>query len=105
MHVPDNVMTGAGQAVAIIGAALRFPGATDPLSFHELSVAGRQMSGDLGPARADDASVVMAGPRGSATRRRPPLAALLDDTIPGLGRDDELTGGITGRHVLGAETA
>ena len=106
MHVPDEVTTGAGQPVAIAGAALRFPGASDPLSFHELTVAGRQMFRELSPGPADDATVVFTGPRGgAATRRRPPLAALLDDTFPGLGRDDELTGGITARHVLAAETA
>ena len=32
MHVPDEVTPGAGQPVAIAGAALRFPGASDPFS-------------------------------------------------------------------------
>jgi acyl transferase domain-containing protein len=33
--------------VAIVGAALRFPGAADPASFHELTVAGRRTFRDL----------------------------------------------------------
>jgi enediyne polyketide synthase len=105
MHVPDEVTTGAGQPVAIAGAALRFPGASDPFSFHELAVAGRQMFRALGPGAAGEPTMALAGRRGATTRRPPPLAALLDDTIPGLGRDDELTGGITVRHVLAAQTA
>ena len=103
MHVPDEVLTGGGQPVAITGAALRFPGAFDPSSFHELTVAGRQMFRALDPGPPGPA-VLIAGPPGAPTRRRPPMAALLD-AVPGLGRDDELTGGVTARHVLAAETA
>jgi acyl transferase domain-containing protein len=43
MHVPDEANIGPGESVAIIGAALRFPGASDPSSFHEITVAGRRM--------------------------------------------------------------
>jgi enediyne polyketide synthase len=99
MHVPDRSTADPGQPVAITGAALRFPGASDPWSFHQLTVAGRQMFRQLAMAGDDKKP-----PRGAAARH-PPLAALLDDEFRGLGRDDELTGGITGRHVLAAETA
>jgi acyl transferase domain-containing protein len=78
MHVPDEANIGPVQAVAIVGAALRFPGAADPASFHELTVSGRRMFREL----ADETA------RGA---------------LPG--RDDDLTGGITARHVLATETA
>ena len=32
-----------GESVAIIGMACRFPGARDPVEFHDLAVAGRDM--------------------------------------------------------------
>lgn len=99
MHVPDQATAEPGQPVAITGAALRFPGASDPWSFHQITVAGRQMFRELALASDDKERS-----RGAAARR-PPLAALLDDEFRGLGRDDELTGGITDRHVLAAETA
>lgn len=105
MYVPGEATIGPMPAVAIIGAALRFPGAADPSSFHELTVAGRRMFRPL--AHAPDPG----GPSGGAgrdDRSASPwsfLAALLDDEARGLGRDDQLTGGITARHVLAAETA
>jgi enediyne polyketide synthase len=105
MHVPDEANIGPGESVAIIGAALRFPGASDPSSFHEITVAGRRMfralahqTGNGGrPGRGDRGE----RPAGGPSR----LAALLDDGAPGSGRDDALTGGITARHVLAADTA
>jgi enediyne polyketide synthase len=100
MHVPDQATADPGQPVAITGAALRFPGAADPWSFHQLTMAGRQMFRELAAAGGDGRPA-----RGGAAARRPSLAALLDDEFRGLGRDDELTGGITARHVLAAETA
>jgi enediyne polyketide synthase len=99
MYVPDQATADCGQPVAITGAALRFPGASDPWSFHQITVAGRQMFRELALANDDKDPA-----RGAGAWRRP-LAALLDDEFRGLGRDDELTGGITERHVLAAETA
>jgi enediyne polyketide synthase len=104
MHVPDQAFTGPGQAVAIAGAALRFPGASDPASFHDLTAAGRRMFRELA-AVADDRLPSGGVPRGAPAGRRATLAALLDDGVPAFGRDDELTGGITARHILAAETA
>ena len=105
MHVPDEANIGSGQAIAIVGAALRFPGASDPSSFHEITVTGRRMfrrlahptdaSGTSGHGKHDDLPA----------RRRSLLAALLDNGVGGFGRDDDLTGGITARHILAAETA
>ncbi|HTR93699.1 MAG TPA: polyketide synthase [Trebonia sp.] len=79
MHVPGEAGPGTGHAVAIVGAALRFPGASDPSSFFELTVAGRRMFRDR--------------------------AALLDDGSVAQVSDTELPRGITARHALAAETA
>jgi enediyne polyketide synthase len=102
MRVADEANTGCSQAVAIVGAALRFPGASDPSSFHELMVAGRRMFREF--TRGVDEGRP-ASRSGLPAGRRPVLAALLDDGACGRGRDDDLTGGITARHVLAAETA
>jgi enediyne polyketide synthase len=97
MHVPEEAITGRGQAIAIIGAALRFPGAADPSSFHELTVAGRRVFRALD---SDAPPGTVSQDRQQADQRSP-LAALLDDQA----RADELAGGITARHALAAETA
>lgn len=44
MHLPEEANFGPGEAVAIVGAALRFPGASDPSAFHEITVAGRGLA-------------------------------------------------------------
>ena len=102
MHVSDEANTGCSQAVAIVGAALRFPGASDPSSFHDLMVAGRRMFREFTRGAGDGRPT---GRGGLPAGRRAVLAALLDDEARGLGRDDDLTGGVTERHVLAAETA
>lgn len=105
MHVPDEANIGPGQAIAIVGAALRFPGASDPSSFHEITVTGRRMFRRLAPS-TDTSGVSGHGKHDALPpRRRSLLAALLDDGVGGFGRDDDLTGGITARHILAAETA
>jgi hypothetical protein len=102
MHVPDEANIGPGESVAIIGAALRFPGASDPSSFHDITVAGRRMFRELAH-RTDDVGPPEHGERPAGRLSR--LAALLDDAAPRFGRDGALAGGITARHVLAAETA
>src|SRR5579871_2919612 len=119
MHVPGEAAPGTGHAVAIVGAALRFPGACDPSSFFELTVAGRRMFRDLtvqagGGPLSDGAET--AGGAASSGRRRdrrrdprravspPARAALLDDES-GARAHDELPRGVTARHALAAETA
>ena len=47
MYLPEEANFGPGEAVAIVGAALRFPGASDPSAFHEITVAGRRMFREL----------------------------------------------------------
>src|ERR1700722_12629740 len=102
MHVPAEANIGPGESVAIVGAALRFPGASDPSSFHELTVAGRRMFREFARASDDDE---LPDHGGLAAGRRSLRAALLDDEGGTLGRDDDLTGGITARHLLAAEMA
>jgi Beta-ketoacyl synthase, C-terminal domain/Beta-ketoacyl synthase, N-terminal domain len=65
-------------------------------------VAGRRMFREF-TRGGDDGRAASRG--GLPAGRRPVLAALLDDGACRLGRDDDLTGGITARHVLAAETA
>lgn len=106
MHVPDEPNIGPVQAVAIVGAALRFPGAADPSSFHDLSVTGQRMfrkltretDGGQEPGRAD-----MAG-TASAALRPSLLAALLDEEKLDF-RAGDPADGLTARHTLAAETA
>ncbi|HVT66508.1 MAG TPA: beta-ketoacyl synthase N-terminal-like domain-containing protein [Trebonia sp.] len=101
MHVSDEPNTGPVQAVAIVGAALRFPGAADPPSFHNLSVTGQRMFREL--ARADDGEETGRGGHAGPPAPRPsPLAALLDEEIPSAGDPAD---GLTPRHTLAAETA
>jgi enediyne polyketide synthase len=103
MHIPDEANIGSVQAVAIVGAALRFPGASDPSSFHELTVAGRRMFREFAHAADNDGLPDRGGPAAGLRSLR---AALLDDEAGTLGRDDDdLTGGITARHLLAAEMA
>src|SRR3984957_14337718 len=99
MRVPDEANFGPVQAVAIVGAALRFPGASDPSSFHELTVAGRRMFREFAHATDDD-ELSGHGDRGALpVSRRSLRAALLDDETGTFGRDDDLTGGITAQHI------
>jgi hypothetical protein len=65
-------------------------------------IAGRRMFREFTRGADDGRGASRAG---LAAGRRPLMAALLDDGAPRLGRDDDLTGGITLRHVLAAETA
>ena len=84
MHVPAEANIGPGESVAIIGAALRFPGASDPSSFHEMTVAGRRMFRELAH-RTDNGGLPGHGAEvARPARRRSRLAALLDDPAPRL---------------------
>jgi acyl transferase domain-containing protein len=47
MDVRNEANIRSVPPVAIVGAAVRFPGAADPASFHELTVAGRRMFREL----------------------------------------------------------
>lgn len=103
MNIRNEVDVGPLQAIAIIGTALRFPGASDPTSFHELTVAGLRMFRPLGPGPVHGEPSGDAGSGRRPRGQRSFLAALLDDD--GLGRADNLTAGITLRHILAGETA
>jgi acyl transferase domain-containing protein len=107
MYLPDEANIGPGEAVAIIGAALRFPGASDPSSFHDVTVAGRRMFREL-TYQTDSSGPADRGKRRQRSRAGRPMrlaAALLDDATPEFGADDALANGITARHVLAAEIA
>jgi enediyne polyketide synthase len=104
MHVPGEANIGTVPAIAIVGAALKFPGASDPASFHELTAAGRRMFRELSGAPADaepPAIADRASPVGPALLR----AALLDHANRPTAYDAEPADGTTGRHLLAAETA
>jgi Beta-ketoacyl synthase, C-terminal domain/Beta-ketoacyl synthase, N-terminal domain len=111
MHA-EEAGIGPAPAVAITGSALRFPGASDPASFHELTVAGRRMFRELSHL-ADGGAAGGRGRRGGSAARRPLLAALLDDSplpgggVPGAGpgREDDLAHGIPAGHLIAAATA
>lgn len=67
--------------IAIVGAALRFPGAADPASFHELTVMGRRMFPDIaqvtapaGMTHPDDSAPVLAAETAAAALRDVPMA-------------------------------
>lgn len=47
MHFRGEANNRRVGPIAIVGAALRFPGAADPASFHELTVAGSRMFRDI----------------------------------------------------------
>jgi enediyne polyketide synthase len=47
MYLRDEANNGRVTPIAIVGAALAFPGACDPVSFHELTIAGRRMFREL----------------------------------------------------------
>jgi len=89
--------------VAIVGAALRFPGAADPAAFHELMIAGRQMFREL--AEAVPGHGHSGGNQPDPPPRPPSRAALLDREDIARGWDPAAAAsGITARHVLAADT-
>src|ERR1700743_396971 len=102
MHVPAEANIGPGESVAIIGAALRFPGTSDPSSFHEFTVSERGMSRQLAHRTHSGGLPGHGAEVARPARRLSRLAALLDDPAPRLGRDDALTGEVNGRHGLAA---
>ena len=53
-------------SIAIVGAALRFPGAADPASFHELTVSGRRMFRNVRPPGRLVRAALLGSPRPGA---------------------------------------
>jgi enediyne polyketide synthase len=105
MYVRHEENIGTETPVAIVGAALRFPGASDPASFHELAIAGRRMFRELAQTalcrgQADGRGLAVLLDGGSLH------AALLDSEGTVQNEDAGVTAsGVTGRHTLAAETA
>src|SRR5579859_6342157 len=105
MYVSDEADARPVHAVAIVGAALRFPGASDPASFHELTVAGRRMFRAVTPRLAGDGRDAFGVPAdGLRDGRGLVRAALLDNCVASASAG-ETARGITGRHVLAAQIA
>lgn len=115
-------------SVAIVGAALRFPGAADPAAFHELVVAGRRMFRDVPQLAAHREAAHAYGAAAPAPPAAYPLrAALLDHPSAGTTLTDAAATGLAdegaaaasangpgahphlasgpGRYLLAAETA
>jgi len=104
MYVRVEANIAPVSPVAIVGAALRFPGAADPASFHELTIAGRRMFREL--AAAVPGHGHGAGHEQGLPLRPPPSsAALLDhEDVAGDWDPAAAASGITARHVLAADT-
>ncbi|MCL2581266.1 MAG: acyltransferase domain-containing protein [Streptosporangiales bacterium] len=101
MYFRGETNNGSAAAIAIVGAALRFPGAADPASFHELSVTGRRMFREVPQLAAHRETARLYGGGALAAPPVPLLrAALLDPAPPGPGEEEA-----TARHRLAAETA
>jgi len=102
MYVRVEANVASVPAVAIVGAAVRFPGAADPASFYELTIAGRQMFRELAAAVPGHGGGREPGP---PLRPPPSRAAVLDRDD--LARDLDpaaAANGITARHALAADT-
>lgn len=79
MHFRGETNKGPASAIAIVGAALRFPGAADPASFHELAVSCRRMFRDVPqPAARLETTRLKAGGAATAVPVPSLRAALLD---------------------------
>lgn len=106
MYIRDDANIGPVPPVAIVGAALRFPGAADPASFHELTIAGRRMFRELAEAVPGHGQAGGHGPL--LPLAFPPLrAALLDHEDIAHGGEPAAgtsKAGIAPRHALAAET-
>jgi hypothetical protein len=107
MYGRDDANIAAVQPVAIVGAALRFPGARDPVSFHELTTSGRRMFRELARTAVDHGRVYANGTGPLFSLDGVPLrAAMLDgDGTPESLDGSQASNGAAGRHVLAAEIA
>src|ERR1700677_3749590 len=114
MHLPGEANKGAVSPIAIVGAALRFPGAADPAAFHELTVTGRRMFQDITHIAAE-LGITRLGDSAPGSAGHLPHAALLDDeaipepgTAPPPDTPAELPGithvdRVTARYLLAAD--
>jgi enediyne polyketide synthase len=82
MYVQDESSNAPVLPVAIVGAALRFPGAFDPVSFHEITSTGRRMFRELARTAVDHDHAHPNGTGPLFSLDGVPLrAALLDDAL------------------------
>jgi hypothetical protein len=107
MYVPDQVNNAPVSPIAIVAAALRFPGARDPASYHELTLTGRRMFRELARTAVDQGRAHSNGTGPLFSLDGVPLrAALLDDDgTPGCGSADRAADGMTARRELAVEVA
>jgi hypothetical protein len=107
MYVRHQMNNAPVSPIAIVGAALRFPGARDPASYHELTVAGRRMFRELARTAVDHGRADTNGTGPLFSLDGVPLrAALLDgDGPPGRGSAGQVADSGAARRVLAAEVA
>jgi hypothetical protein len=105
MYFQDQVTNAPVSPVAIVGAALRFPGARDPASYHDLTVAGARMFRELARTAVDPGPAHANGTGPLFSLDGVPLrAALLDGDQHSAGSSASLTAdGVTTRRALAAE--
>jgi Beta-ketoacyl synthase, C-terminal domain len=105
MYFQDQVNNAPISPIAIVGAALRFPGAWDPASYHDLTVAGHRMFRELARTAVDLGRVHSNGTGPLFSLDGVPLrAALLDGDETPSGQGVALAArGVTVRRALAAE--
>jgi hypothetical protein len=102
MYLQDQVNNAPVSPIAIVGAALRFPGAGDPASFHDLTAAGRRMFREIARTAIDRDRVHSNGTGPLFSLDGVPLrAALLDGEAALEGQGGSLAAdGVTARRAL-----
>jgi len=107
MYVRNEASNASVLPVAIVGAALRFPGSRDPASYHEMTSAGHQLFRELARRAADHDQAHANGTGPVFSLDGVPLrAALLDGDGTGESRYAGMAAdGVTGSHVLAAQIA
>jgi acyl transferase domain-containing protein len=107
MYVRDEASNAPVLPVAIVGAALRFPGCRDPASYQEMTSTGRQLFRELARTAVDHSQAHAGGTGPVFSLDGVPLrAALLDGDGTGESRNARLAADeVTGSQVLAAQVA
>jgi len=106
MYVRDEANNAPVLPVAIVGAALRFPGGRDPASYQEMTSIGRQLFRELARTAVDHDQAHLKGTGPLFSLDGVPLRAALLSDGTGESRNAALAAdSVTGRHVLAARIA